>query len=632
MTRLFNISLHFDYWPLLVIIALAWIVPMTISLLRLRRIPTVVLEIILGYFAGRYILVYADDLSIKILEFLALTGFIFLMFLSGLEINMDHIIGSFPRRKPTIRSIQRNSFLMATLYFIFCLIISYAGSESLDSLIGIGNTWYFALIMVTTSVGIILPVLKNRGEISGAYGQMIVTSAAIADILSIILFTFTAYVLKNGFKIEILFILLIFLLFYLMYRIGNRFRNIRLFKKISFQFSHAASQLSIRGTAFLIFIFVVISQFISTEVILLGAFLSGILLSTFLHKERSLLLVKLDGMGYGFFIPIFFIMVGVRFDPYALHEFEASLFPILVILLILMYAIKILPSLIWYRQFGLRKSLSGGVLLSTRLSLIIAASAIGLELGVITPGINSIFIIMAIISCIISPLLYNFINIRVESPPDRTIIVGGSSKGVLLARRLNMHEKVSLIIENDRKRYKDLLSKGLRTLLADGLDPGTYKSINIDPSNWIFVDAGSEDTNIQVCNMLRKELKHERIISVANYLGLERKFKELDILTVDTTRVISTTVENLIVRPTTYHTLVDSFENFTIEEIRITKPEIEGQQLKNISFHKDAILIMVKRDNELFVPKGETYLIKGDILIILGTGTALEISRQTFTV
>jgi len=632
MTRLLNITLHFDYWPLLVIIALAWIVPMAISLLRLRRIPSVVLEIILGYFAGRYILVNADDLSIKILEFLALTGFIFLMFLSGLEINMDHIIGSFPRKKPNLRSIQRNPLLMACLYFILCLIISYTGSEGLASLIGMSNTWYFALIMVTTSVGIILPVLKNRGETSGSYGQMIITSAAISDILSIILFTFTAYVLKNGFKIEILFILLIFALFYFMYSVGNRFRHLRLFKKISFQFSHAASQLSIRGTTLLIFIFVVTSQFISAEVILLGAFLSGILLSSFLHKERSLLLVKLDGMGYGFFIPIFFIMVGVKFDPYALGEFDASLFPILVILLFLMYAIKIIPSLIWLRQFGLRKSLSGGVLLSTRLSLIIAASAIGLELGVISSSINSIFIIMSIISCVISPLLYNFLNISVETPPDKTIIIGGSSKGVLLARRLNMHEKVSVIVEKDKKRYKDLVAKGFSTLLSDGLDPRTYKNINIDPSNWIFVDAGSEDTNIRICNMLRKELKHERIISVASCLGLERKFKELDIVTVDTTRVISTTVENLIVRPTTYHTLVDSFENFTIEEIMITNPEVDGQQLKNILFHKDAILIMVKRDNELFVPKGETYLRKGDILNILGTGTALDIARQTFTV
>ena len=632
MTRFLSISLNFDYWPLLVVIALAWIVPMLISLLRLRRIPSVVLEIILGYFAGRYILVNADDLSIKILEFLALTGFIFLMFLSGLEINMDHILGSFPRRKFNLKILLRNPLVMAIIYFGLCLIISYAGSESMTSLIGISNTWYFALIMVTTSVGIILPVLKNRGETSGSYGQMIITSAAIADILSIILFTFTAYVLKNGFRIEILLILVLFAVFYLMYSVGNRYRHLRLFKKISFQFSHAASQLSIRGTALLIFIFVVISQFISTEVILLGAFLSGILLSTFLHKERSLLLVKLDGMGYGFFIPIFFIMVGVKFDPNALGEFEASLFPILVFILLLMYAIKVLPSLLWSQQFGFRKALSGGVLLSTRLSLIIASSAIGLELGVITPGINSIFIIMAIISCIASPLLYNFLNNKIEPPADRTIIVGGSSKGVLLARRLNMHEKVSVIIEKDKSRYKDLLSKGFSSVLSDGLDPGSYKNIKIAPSNWVFVDTGSENRNILVCDMLRKEFNHERIISMANNLSIEKKLKELDIETVDATRVIAITIENLIIRPTTYHSLVDSFENFTIEEIMITKPELDGRQLKDIVFHKDAILIMVKGGNDLFIPHGEVYLRKGDILNILGTGTALDRARETFTV
>lgn len=631
MNRFLSISFHFDYWPLLVVLALAWAIPMSISLFRLKRMPTVVLEIILGYFAGRYLLVHADGLSIQILEFLALTGFIFLMFLSGLEINMDHIIGSFPRKKISKKTLVRNPLLMAVLYFIFCLLISYAGSEGLAPLVGISNTWYFALIMVTTSVGIILPVLKNRGETTGSYGQMLITSAAIADIFSIILFTFTAYILKNGFRTEILLILLLFVLFFLMYRVGNRFRHLRIFKKISFQLSHAASQLSIRGTSLLVFIFVVISQFISNEVVLLGAFLSGILLSTFLHKERSLLLVKLDGMGYGFFIPIFFIMVGVKFEPHALREFEASLFPILMILLLLMYAIKIIPALQWSQHFGTRKALSGGILLSTRLSLIIAASAIGLELGVITPGINSIFIILAIITCLVSPLLYSMINSRVESPPDRTVIVGGSSKGVLLSRRLKMHDKVSVIIEKKRDRYKDLLSKGFTAVIADGLDPSSFRRIDLDPANWVFVDTASDETNIKICNMLRKELGHERIISMANNLPMERKMKGLDIETVDAVRVIATTVENLIIRPTTYHSLVDSFEHFTIEEILVTRPEMDGKQLKEISFHKDALLIMVKRENELFVPKGDTFIRTGDILNILGTGTALDRARETFT-
>ncbi|HKL67201.1 MAG TPA: cation:proton antiporter, partial [Bacteroidales bacterium] len=505
MTVLATISFHFKFWPLLVILALAWIVPMGSSLLRLQKIPSVVLEIVLGYIVGRHLLINADETSMQILDFLALTGFIFLMFLSGLEINMDDIRDSFPRNRKSLRNFVHNPLLMATLYFIICLVISYAGSEMLAGMAGIDNTWYFALIMVTTSVGIILPVLKNRGETKSSFGQMIITSAAVSDIFSIILFTFTAYILKHSFRPEILLILILFALLYLMHNLGHRFRNIPVLKKISFQLSHAASQLSIRGTSLLVFTFVVISQFISTEVVLLGAFLSGILLSSFLHKERSLLMVKLDGMGYGFFIPIFFIMVGVRFDPLALKEFESSLLPLLLAILTLMFAIKIIPSFIWAKNYGLNRSLSGGFLLSSRLSLIIAAAAVGLELGVISTGINSLFIIMAIISCLISPMIYNLINKDVKAPSSRTIIVGGSSKGVLLSRRLTLHEKQSAIIENDNERYSDLVSKGLKTVRADGLDPAAYRKINLTSEDSVFVETGSDETNIRICKLLKEE-------------------------------------------------------------------------------------------------------------------------------
>ncbi|MCF8222504.1 MAG: cation:proton antiporter [Bacteroidales bacterium] len=631
MTTLATISFHFEFWPLLVILALAWIVPMGSSLLKLQKIPSVVLEIILGYIVGRHLLTNADDTSMQILDFLALTGFIFIMFLSGLEINMDDIRDSFPRNIKGLRNFVHNPLLMATLYFIICLVISYAGSELLAGMAGIDNTWYFALIMVTTSVGIILPVLKNRGETKSSFGQMIITSAAVSDIFSIILFTFTAYILKHSFKPEILLILVLFALLYLMYNLGHRLRHIPVLKKISFQLSHAASQLSIRGTSLLVFTFVVISQFISTEVVLLGAFLSGILLSSFLHKERSLLMVKLDGMGYGFFIPIFFIMVGVRFDPLALTEFESSLLPLLLAILTLMFAIKIIPSLIWAKSYGLKRSLSGGFLLSSRLSLIIAAAAVGLELGVISTGINALFIIMAIISCLISPMIYNLINKDVKAPSSRTIIVGGSSKGVLLSRRLTLHEKQSVIIENDNKRYRDLVSKGMKSVRGDGLDPLTYKNLSLSSENSVFVDTGSDENNIRICKMLKEELLHDRIISVAHHLDVENKLNALGIDTVDTRRVLSTEIENLIIRPITYNSLIDSFEHFTLEEISITRNEIDGRAVKNIAFHKDAILILVKRGNNIFIPKGDSHLRLGDTVNILGTGTALEMAREIFT-
>jgi len=627
MTHFMSISLRFDYFPLLVVMGLAWLIPMALSFFRIKRIPSVIVEIFLGYFAGHYLLMNADPSSMRILEFLGLTGFIFLMFLSGLEIDMDQVIYSFPGSKHRNRNLTGNPLVIAIFTFAFTIILAFLGARLLSSIADIPNYWYFALIMGTTSVGIILPVLKNNGEASGSYGQMLIISAAVADILSIILFTFTAFIIKNGFRIEITFLLLLFLLFYLFYRLGNRFRNLKLLNKISFQLSHAASQLSVRGTILLLLIFVVISQYISPEVILLGAFLSGMLMSLFLHKGRSLLLVKLDGLGYGFFIPIFFIMVGVKFDPSALREFQLNLIPFLFILFFLLLAVKIIPSFLMVKIFGLRRTISAGFLLSSRLSLIIAASAIGLELGVITPGINASFIIMAVATCFMGPVLYNATRSRTRFPAGTTIIVGGSSKGVLLARRLNIHNKTSVIVEKDEKRYKDIASKGLTVLLSDGMDPSTYKKLKLTDSSFVVVDTGSEDLNIRICDMLRKDFNHERIISMARSSKIEQQLKKLDVEIVDATRVIATTIETLIVRPTTYHALIETFENFTVDEITITNPEIDGRQVKEIAFHKDAILIMARSGENKFIPHGETYLRTGYVLYIMATGTAMEDTR-----
>jgi Kef-type K+ transport system membrane component KefB len=628
MIHFLNISLTFDYLPLLIVMGLAWIIPMMLSALRIKKIPTVVVEIFLGYFAGRFLLNNIDPLSMNILEFLALTGFLFLMFLGGLEIDMDKFRFSLSSAKINFSRFAKNPLIIAVIYFSLTIILAFAATKGLSYLVEINNSWYFSLIMVTTSVGIILPVLKNNGEANGAFGQLLIISAAVADIFSIILFTFTAYVIKFGFRFEIILILLLFLFLYLFYRLGTHLKKFSFLKKITFQLSHAASQLSIRGTILLLLIFVVISQFISTEVILLGAFLSGILLSLFLHKGRSLLIIKLDGLGYGFFIPVFFIMVGVKFDPSALSEFKSTLIPFLILLLIILFAIKLIPSFLFARQFGRRRAFSAGFLLSSRLSLIIAASEIGLELGVISPGINACFIIMAIATCFLGPVLYNLTGIRDKQPPGTAFIVGGSSKGVLLARRLNIHGKASVIIEIDENRSNEISSKGLKTFHSDGLDPGAYKRLNLTSSSYVFVDTGSDERNIRICEILSKEFGHEKIISMANSKLVELQLKSLNVETIDVRRVMATTVETLIVRPTTYHALIESFENFTLEEIPVTNPKIDGHKVREIAFHKDAILIMAKTGSNLFIPHGETYLRTGDTVYIFGTDSAHEDTRS----
>jgi Kef-type K+ transport system membrane component KefB/Trk K+ transport system NAD-binding subunit len=608
--------------------SVAWAVPLLLSVFNLRKIPSVIVEIILGYLIGVIFFKSHNTDSFHILEFLALSGFVFLMFLSGLEIDVDQIVSSFPKRKTKAANLLDNSLITGILHFVFALLISYISTFLLSFIINIPHLWYFSLIMVTTSVGIVLPILKSRGELSTHFGQAIILAAAIADILSILLFTFTAYTIKFGFKWELLYIIGLFVLFIIFYNTGNRIKRIPVFKKFAFQLSHAVSQIRIRGVIVLILIFVVISQYIGEEVILLGAFLSGLIMSTLLHKERSALMIKLDGMGYGFFIPIFFIMVGVEFDPKALLEFDNSLIWFLLLLLVFMFLIKIVPSFLWKNKFGLKKSLAAGFLMSSRLSLIIAASAIGLDLGVITPGINSTFIIMAIITCFLSPVIFNAIFPDDKIKGMKTLIIGGSSTGVLLVRKLNLHGKRAVILEKDEKRHKEILKKGIVSVLGDGLDIDIYKKLNLKPSEYVVVDTGNDEQNIAISKLLRNDLSHENIISRADSLKIEKRLKALNVETVDVRRILATTYENLIYRPTTYHQLIESFENFSVEEIPVENVKIDGLHVKDIHFHQDAILMMIKRRETYYIPHGETIFQLGDILHVFGTDTAIEDTRR----
>ena len=266
--------------------------------------------------------------------------------------------------------------------------------------------------------------------------------------------------------------------------------------------------------------------------------------------------------------------------------------------------------------------------MSSRLSLIIAASAIGLEIGVITPGINAGFIIMAVITCFVSPVVFNWLSQGSVLKSKKTIIIGGSSTAVVLVRRLMMHGEKAIIVEVDKNRAEEIQAKGMHCIEGDGANPELYKKMNLNHSDIVVVETGLDDVNYEVCRVLRNELKHDNIITRAGVSAIELKLKRLGIETVDVIGVLATTIENLILRPTTYHALIESLENFSVEEVLITNKNMDGLQVKEVPFHKDAILIMVKRKNNFYIPHGDTYFRTGDILHVFGTNTAIEDTRE----
>lgn len=623
-----TISFDFDYLPLLIVVAIGWATPMVMNILNLKRAPTVVVEMIAGYLIGNFLFDLSATSGEHVLNFAALSGFILLMFQSGLEIDVKKIRFNLPSKNDRFQAWMKNPLIAGLIIFILTLVLSFFAALLLSQVIDINNTWYFALIMVTTSVGIILPVLKNSGETDTLYGQMLITGSAIADILSILLFTFTAFILRHGFQWNIFLVLLLFVAFYLFYYLGVRINRNTIFKKLIYELSHAASQIKVRGTILLVLTFVVLSQQMGEEVMLLGAFLSGILLSGFVNKERDLLMQKIDGIGYGFFIPIFFIMVGARFDATAISKIDGSVFTFLALILLTLYAVKILPALILKKQFGWRKSIAAGILLSSRLSLIIAAATIGLDLDIISEQTNAVFILMAVITCLLSPVLYNQIASQNPLQGDKTIIVGGSSTAVLLARRLKMHGKKSVIIESDNFRYREIIQKGLMAIYGNGLYREAYQKAGLNHTDHVVVLTPDNDLNLKISRFLRKEMNHEKIITKSNSQKIEDQLNYMEVKFLDVTRTLATALENHILRPTAYRALVETFENFNIEEVTMTNPHYDHVQIKEMPLHPDVSFLLFKHEDVMDLPHGNTRLHVGDTVFVFGTDSALQDTRK----
>ena len=127
----------------------------------------------------------------------------------------------------------------------------------------------------------------------------------------------------------------------------------------------------------------------------MGAFLAGMVISLIKSPQDEDLVHKLEAFGFGFFIPVFFIMVGVELDLKALFESPASL-ALLPVLFIVALVVKAGPALLFRRVISWRETFAGALLLNTHLSLEIAVAVIGLRLGLLSPASNAAIIVFAI--------------------------------------------------------------------------------------------------------------------------------------------------------------------------------------------------------------------------------------------
>lgn len=448
-----------SFTPLLVVVGSALVAGILLPRLRFLRIPLVVGEILVGILLGRSGIGLIPESPDPWLELLSLFGFAFLMFLSGLEIDFRSLSLGSAGGDEGGGSLRR--LLLVTFSMFFATLVTSLGlSWTLVWMGYLQSPYIMALIMSTTSVGLVMPLLKERGEAPTPYGQAVILAAVIADFSTMLLITVVVtFYEQHGPTLDVLVIGTLFVLFFAVLTIGRRLLSPQgqIVRRLAIGAPRTA-QLSIRAAMTLMLGFVVFSQLIGSEIIL-GAFLAGTVISTISRKAvHGMLGMKLDAIGFGFFIPIFFIMVGARFDLQSLLSDRTSLV-LVPILVAFAFLVKVAPSLLLSPFFGRRHAIAAGFVLSSRLSLIIAASAIGLRLGVITPEVNTAIIIVAVLTCLASPVVYGKLR-GDRGARERTTVDLDALIGHVVKKRARRGLELQLV-EVEAERFPFLIDRTL---------------------------------------------------------------------------------------------------------------------------------------------------------------------------
>jgi Kef-type K+ transport system membrane component KefB len=261
-----------------------------------------------------------------------------------------------------------------------------------------------AIILCATSLGVIIPVLKDVGELTSKFGQLILAAASIADFGAVILLSFFFSGEGGPGSTAILLAAFVGLLAVTFFVVREAEHSRRIGEDL-LRLQDSSAQIRVRAAMVLMIAFVALAEALGLEVIL-GSFAAGALLSL-LDQDRRMthanFRVKLEAIGFGLFIPIFFVASGIRFDLTALVDKPSNLIMVPIFLAALL-AVRGLPA-ITYRGFvGERRAAIAGVLQATSLPFIVAATAIGQSLDLMDAAEASALIAAGLLSVLIFPV------------------------------------------------------------------------------------------------------------------------------------------------------------------------------------------------------------------------------------
>jgi Kef-type K+ transport system membrane component KefB len=373
---------------LVIVVAVAFFAPLVLGLFPRVRLPSVVLEIVAGIVIGPSVLGLVEvDESVEVI---ALIGLAFVLFLAGLEIEFVKLRGQ----------VLRLTGLGFAVSFGIALLVSFGLKAG-----GLVDTpLLVAIILCATSLGVLVPVLKDAGEISSTFGQLIIAAASIADFGAIILLSIF-FSGEGGTGSTLVLLGSVFALAAVVFIVTRGAERSMRIRDDLVRLQDTTAQIRVRG-AFLLFVaFAAVAEQLGLEVIL-GAFIAGAIVSL---VDRDEVMThpdfrrKLEAVGFGVFIPAFFVTSGVQFDLDALTSSTSNLLMVPIFLAALLAA-RGLPALVYRRVLDGRHTAVAALMQATSLPFIVAATAIGLDLGLVDAAGSAALIGAGLLSVLLFPL------------------------------------------------------------------------------------------------------------------------------------------------------------------------------------------------------------------------------------
>ncbi|HEY4549383.1 MAG TPA: monovalent cation:proton antiporter family protein [Bacillus sp. (in: firmicutes)] len=601
---------------LLIVILVAFLTPIILHKFKLNIIPVVVAEIIMGLIIGKsgFNLVETD----MWLETLSSLGFIFLMFLSGLEIDFKAFSGSNKRGKLPNGKLEPNTFVVAMIIFAGVFIVSLVLSYLFVVAGFVSNAFLMTLIISTISLGVVVPTLKEAHLMKTAIGQIILLVAVIADLVTMILLAVFVSLQEGGGNTWLL--LILFAAGVLIYFLSKQFKNLTFLESMA----TGTIQIGTRGVFTLIILLVAISETVGAENIL-GAFLAGVLVS--LLSPNPELIHKLDSFGYGFLIPIFFVMIGVDLDIWTLFG-EPRLILLIPLLLIALLISKLVPVYVLKIWYDNKTVVASGVLLTTTLSLVIAAATIGERIGVITKEMGGMFILVAVITSVFTPIVFKklFPMGTQQMKKVKIAFIGANQYTLPVYRELKSGLYEPTIYHTKQEKSEQQITESIFEIVdLTDFSEASLNGTDVDEADVVVISTGKEEVNAKL-GMALKEKGVDRVICRVESPKLEANLKENEIEIFSTLRSTNTLLRAVIESPHVINILTN--QESSLYEIHLLNRKFERMTLREFPFTGDVIFVRIFRGKDSIVPHGETELHLFDRLIVTGTKEYVEELKQ----